>query len=262
MVPGLFLAPGCGGTMTVTRIFVEGTLEGRTSLVLTGAQRKYLCTVLRIRPGEEVIAFDGSGQEYLARFDSADRKRARLVIVRTNPARATESHLRLVLAQALLKAEKMDWVVQKAGELGVTEICPFTSARVVPSVVAQRAKARLERWARVAREASRQCGRTRSMEVGQVLTFEEVLSRGGSFDRAFICSSRGGETLERIASEEALPKSVLVAVGPEGGFTDEEVSRAVDRGFVCLSLGPRVLRAETAAIMAVGLVQHRFGDLL
>jgi|YNPNPStandDraft_1061719.scaffolds.fasta_scaffold55006_2 16S rRNA (uracil1498-N3)-methyltransferase len=248
--------------MTVTRIFVEGTLEGRRSLVLTGAQRKYLCTVLRIRPGEQVLAFDGSGLEYIARFDSADRKRARLVILGTNPALATESPLRLVLAQALLKAEKMDWVVQKAGELGVTEICPFTSARAVPSVLARRAQARLDRWARIAREASRQCGRTRSMEVGRVVAFEEILSRGSSFDRAFVCSSRGGETLERLTSGEAPPRSVLVAVGPEGGLTDEEVSLAVARGFVRLSLGPRVLRAETAAIIAVGLVQHRFGDLL
>ncbi len=245
----------------MTRLFIPHPLEGRDVVIITGPEHRYLCTVLRVRPGEEVVVFDGSGWEYLARFESATRKQARLVIVGKSKPVATESALTLIVAQALLKAEKMTLVVQKAVELGATEFFPFASERAIPVLVADDKRSRVDRWTKVAQEASRQCGRTRPMKVGHIMSFDEVLSLGISVDLALVCSSQGGEGLDRIVSGKEAPKSVLVTVGPEGGFSERELSLARAKGFVSVSLGPRILRAETAAIIATGLVQHRFGDL-
>ena len=244
----------------MTRILIEDELKGRSEVLVTGPQRKYLCTVLRMKPGEEVILFDQSGCEYTARFVSADRRCARLLILARRPSKS-ESPLRLILAQAILKAEKMEMVIQKAVELGASEIYPFTCERVVPVRRSPREISRLERWNKIALEASRQCGRTRTMEVTRSLSFEEVLERRHSVDLGMLLCSRGEIALGRLACKLQRPNSVLIVVGPEGGFSDRELAMALDQGLLTVSLGPRTLRAETAGIVAVGLAQHRFGDL-
>lgn len=247
----------CGA---LTRIYVQEELEGSHTVLLTGPQRRYLCTVLRIRPGDQVIVFDRSGGEYTARFTSADRKAARLTILGRHRSK-TESTLRLILAQALLKAEKMEMVIQKAVELGAKEFYPFTCDRVVPVPHPHRETTRIDRWRRIALEASQQCGRTVIPEVGRIIPFQEVLSKRPSVDLGLLFSFQGQITFGQLACQVNPPASVLVIVGPEGGFSELEVSMAVEKGFVPVSLGARTLRAETAGILAVGLVQFQFGDL-
>jgi 16S rRNA (uracil1498-N3)-methyltransferase len=239
---------------------VEHELGNENTLLLTGPQRRYLCTVLRAKPGEEIRVFDRSGWEYSARFVSADRRCASLVILGKKLV-STESSLKLILGQALLKAEKMEMVIQKAVELGASEIYPFTCERVVPIPHSNREVSRIERWKKIALEASRQCGRTAIVDVGMSLTFEEVLAKRKSVDLGLILSSKAEMPFSRLAQEIQRPGGVLVLVGPEGGFSDREAAMAIEQGFVPVSLGPRTLRAETAGIVVVGLVQHRFGDM-
>jgi len=234
------------------RLFVpRAHVEGRR-VRITGAELRHLRT-LRLGPGEQLAVFDEQGDEHDVRLERVGGHAAEALIVATRrPAR--ESALDLTLAPALLKGTKMDLVVEKATELGVRRIVPLLSRWTMP----QAGRDRIDRWRRIALAAAKQSGRT------AVPLVEEPMALG-----AFVGRPAAGLRLlawegEREASLAALPAradAVVVAVGPEGGFAEAEVAAARAAGFTTVSLAPRVLRAETAAIVAAALCLHRWGDL-
>jgi 16S rRNA (uracil1498-N3)-methyltransferase len=224
----------------------------KQSVKLTADEARHLREVLRLKPGDEVSVFDGAGREFCARVAQARREFAELELQNeTEPARP-ESPLRITLAVALLKGEKFDLVVQKATELGVTKFVPLIT-RYADIKLRDEADAtkRVVRWQRIALEAAKQSGRAWVPEVSAPTSLGSVLK-----NPCFLFSEKEGHGLTQIETEE-----ITAIIGSEGGWSDEELDEARAAGAEITTLGGRILRAETAAITAVALLQHRFGDL-
>jgi 16S rRNA (uracil1498-N3)-methyltransferase len=213
--------------------------------------------VLRLKPGALVAVFDGTGVEYEG-IVAETHGRCVTVRVRARTVPAVESPLRLTLAQALVKGEKFDLVVQKATELGVARIVPLVTHR---TIVGAYSPQRLERWRRIALEAAKQSRRTRLVQIEEPQPVRSLLEP--LHEPALFCAEREGAPLREIATQwaGAPPRRLLIFIGPEGGWTDEEIAAARRAGALLLSLGPRILRTETAGLVVLSMVQFLWGDL-
>jgi len=241
----------------VTRVFVRPDAVDANRVRFDAAEAHHLRRVLRLRPGAVVEGTDGAGGLYTIRLVTLDGDGGWGAIeARAEPAR--ESPCSITLAQAILKGDRMSWLVQKATELGVSRIVPMETERVVARAAGEGA-ARQTRWARIAREAVKQCGRVIVPGIDPPRAFPEVLAEVASHDVAWVCWEGGGQTLVEAAAGTA--SRLLLLIGPEGGFTADEVAAAESAGARRVSLGPRTLRAESAGLTAVALGQFLFGDL-
>ena len=226
-----------------------------THITLAGDESHHLTRVLRLPVGARVYAFDGCGNEYACDINTVSKQNAELSIVE-QLVDAVESPLRLTLALALLKGDKFDWVVQKATELGVTRIVPLLTDH---SEIrhAERAEHKLQRWHRITLEALKQCGRRRLVELVEPVSWPKFCAVETS-ELKLILSERGGQRLNELTQPVT---SACVAVASEGGWSEAELQLAAQHGFTPLHLGARILRAETAAVTGVALLQARLGDL-
>lgn len=235
--------------MSRERRFLVGELAPRVELA--GHEAHHLLHVLRLGVGDEVVLFDGRGRASRAVVTGCSQSSASLETLDEEPSR--ESYLHLALGVAALKADKMATVVQKLTELGVTRILPFLAER--GEVPAARASGGLARWRRVALEASKQSGRSLVPEIAEPRDLRSLLDAEAA--SALFVAHPGAPSI-------AFPPagaSVLALVGPEGGLSDAEIALAERRGARRFGLGPRTLRAETAAIVVAALLQHGAGDL-
>lgn len=227
--------------------------------LLQGPELAHLRKVLRLKPGDRVRVFDDAGWEHEAVIRQLSAEKGEIEIIESYEARR-ESPLQLTLALGLTKGEKIDWVVEKATELGVHRIVPFTSSFAVPRLDEKKIVARTARWNKIALSAVKQCGRTRRPEILPLCAFDALLDRPAMLKLIF-WEKEQHQSLYDARDKHTDTDSVLLAVGPEGGFTAQEAAAAVARGFATIGLGRRTLRAETAAIVALGLVQFLWGDL-
>ncbi len=233
-----------------------------TGISLQADEARHLREALRLKPGDEVYVFDGGGKEFQCEIEDIRRDSARLkVLAEVDPAKP-ESPLALTLAVALLKSDKFDLVVQKATELGVVRVVPvMTQLADIRLRDESDAGKRVTRWQRIAMEAAKQSGRALVPEVASPVRFTAFVQTAVPADHwRVMFSEREGESLS-ILEDVALPQSITALVGSEGGWTDEELEQARAASWNIVTLGGRVLRAETAAITATALLQHRFGDL-
>ncbi len=215
---------------------------------LRPGERHYLLDVLRLSPGETVEVFDGQGGRAPARLELAP---GGACLALAGPlVREALSARQVRLGVALLKGRKLDDVTRMATELGVAALVPFASARCIPRLDQARGAGRLARLRTIAAEAARQCGRADVPEVEAARSLDDLLAEAGEPARVMLCEHTGGPLLPALLGD--VP-ACLVLVGPEGGFAPEEVVRAEARGWLLGSLGTRVLRAETAAVLAAGL---------
>jgi len=214
--------------------------------------------VLRLRPGAAVRVFDGAGAEFEAVLDEVTR-RAVSARIRHSAAARPESPLRLVLAISPLKGDRMELVVQKATELGVTEIWPVVTSRTDAAARPALQGSRGERWEKVASGAAEQCGRAVVPHVPPTTTLAGLLARPFDGTRIALLETTGHPPLASLRVDPASP--VLLLVGPAGGFEPVEAESVRLAGFVSASIGPRILRAETAAVAAVAIAQASWGDL-
>lgn len=235
--------------------------ETGLEIVLKGPQKRYVRDVLRMSRGNAIVLFDGSGTEYLCTITEATQRHVKIRILGRQPG-CRESTLHIRIGIGLLKTNKMDLVIQKVSELGAREVYPVATRRAVAALDPDRAEQRRGRWQTIAQEASRQSGRATVADVRPVLSFDQILEQSRDSDLSLLFTTATASPLEAIARERATGlRRILLLVGPEGGFSPEEEEAALRKGYLAVGLGPRVLRAETAAILAVGLVQYRFGDL-
>lgn len=238
------------------RIFIPSVPEAEIPVALKGEEARYVLAVLRMRAGEELSLVDPRGGLHRARIERAGGSTLQLRVLESLPPRP-EPGTGVVLLQGILKGGKMDLVIQKATELGVREIVPFVTER---SQVRDTRK--LSRWRKVALEAARQCGRAAVPSVREPVPMKDFFRGSERPLKGFIFWEEGGRPLSAEPLKDS-EEDVLVAVGPEGGFTKEEAQGAEGRGLTVSTLGPLILRAETAAIAAVTLVQflmRRMGD--
>ena len=242
---------------------VAFALEGQT-VSLSADEARHARGVLRLQPGDEVYVFDGAGKEFRCAVREFVRDGAVLdVVEEVEPARP-ESPLNLTLAIALLKGEKFDLVVQKATELGASRIVPVATSRADVRIRnGDDAKRKVTRWQRIALEAAKQCGRARLMEIEEPVGFKALIDRPAEEgELRLMFAERNGTSLAEVARNPQSGSAKLFAlIGPEGGWADEEIELAREGGWKIVTLGGRTLRAETAAIAIVALLQHRFGDL-
>jgi 16S rRNA (uracil1498-N3)-methyltransferase len=234
-------------------------------VALAADETRHARSVLRLQPGDEVHVFDGEGHEYRCAIANFAQASCTLkVIEKVEPARP-DSQLNLTLAIALLKGEKFDLVVQKATELGVTSILPVLTSRAdVRLRNAPEAEKKVARWQRIALEATKQSGRACLLKVNEPVTLESLIAtpiEDGELRLMF--AERDGRTFAELAPHpQTRPSKVLALVGSEGGFSDEEIALTRAAAWPIITLGGRILRAETAAIVVAALLQHHWGDLV
>lgn len=222
----------------------------------------YAARVLRLRVGDEVIAFDGRGGEWQLRLVAVNPDRVQGELVAT-VATASSPRLPLILGQALPnQSSKMDWIVEKGSELGLTTLTPLYTARTVVREAPGRTEAKLSRWHRVAEAAARQCGRRHLLDIHPPQPLGDFCMAYESAAAKIICWEEESHQGIRDVLEAPIPIGpVAVLVGPEGGWTEPEVAQARAHGFVSVSLGPRLLRTETAALTLISLIRYAQGEL-
>jgi 16S rRNA (uracil1498-N3)-methyltransferase len=249
--------------MRLTRVYVEEALAPGTSRSLAGNAATHITRVLRLERGATLTLFDGRGGEYAARVEDLRKDRV-LVSIGAHAASERESPLAIVLAQGVSRGERMDLVVQKATELGVRRIVPLVTERTVVRLDPRQADNRLRHWRAIAIAACEQCGRNTlplidaSVRLDEWLgTASDSLARSAEFTRIVLSP----EAELRVRDLAPSSGGFLVLIGPEGGLAESEQTAAHAAGFQALTLGPRILRTETAAIAALAALQERLGDL-
>lgn len=229
------------------------------SVLLNLAETRHLRDVLRLRIGDEVRVFDGEGREFLCRIEKIEKKETDLQIIEEIFPSAPESNLNLTLAVALLKGEKFDLIVQKTCELGVSRIVPLITKRADIRIKdAKESGKKIERWRKIVLEASKQCGRAQLMQIETPTAFEEFIKNNDGVCVLF--SERDGESFESFVNKFSEAAKITAIVGSEGGWEDSEIETARQNNIHIVTLGGRILRAETAAITIPVLLQNRFGD--
>ena len=243
--------------MRLTRVHVTGPLAAGSRVTIAGDAANHIARVLRLQPGAPLTLFDGSGGEHAARVEEL-RKGAVLVTVGERSAADRESPLALTLAQGVSRGERMDWVVQKATELGVSKLVPVLTERSVVKLDAAQAQRKHRHWQGIAVAACEQSGRNRVPRIDAPLALPELLRAAAPQAHRLLLSPAG--TL-RMQDLQAPSGELIVLIGPEGGLAESEQRAALAAGYVAVRLGPRVLRTETAAVAALTLLQQRFGDI-
>ncbi len=241
--------------MAQPRFFVDATLVAGDSIRLPADVAHHALRVLRLRGGAPLLLFNGRGGEYLASLRVEGN--AALAQVEGFDPIDRESPLQLTLIQALVAADKLDWIVEKAVELGVDRVLVAPMQRSVVRLDAARAARRVRHWTDVARAACCQCGRNRVPSIEFVGSFDAVLAAVPTdWPRLLLVPTAGRGLRSAVAGDRA-----ALMVGPEGGFADSEIADAGRAGFVSVQLGPRVLRTETAGLAAIAALQATSGDL-
>jgi len=208
--------------------------------------------VVRLGVGEEIVLFNGDGGEVVALVDALERRRARARVL-VHVAREAELPFSVTLAQALPEGAKMDWIVEKAVEMGVAAIQPLSAQRCVVRLSGEREDKKRTHWQGIVEAASEQCGRNRLLRLHPLDDFRSWASQQDLHKRILL-SPRGGDSLAGWARHQP-PQALTLMVGPEGGFTREEEDLALSHGALALGMGSRILRTETAAIAAMGILQ-------
>lgn len=250
------------------RFPVEELKPGQTEIRLSEPESRHLKHVLRLKSGEIIRVFDGWGKEYDARITHTDDEEVRAVLIRkseSSPEFQVESPVHITIAQAFLKEKKMDELLRPLTELGINRWIPFIAQRSVARPDTKRMEARKQRWEKIAIESLKQCRRTRVPEITDTVSFAEMLDMDSNSDLRLIFWERIAEP-EFAGNSFVFQKSrayqrVFAVIGPEGGFSPQEIELAVKAGFQTAGIGPRILRAETAALAVCTLLQHCFGDI-
>ncbi len=242
------------------RFFIPAEQLQAPDTHLRGDEARHLLQVLRMKVGDEVILFDNSGQEYQARIRSVSGGKVFFEIV-DQQIILRESFLQLSLGLPLIRPQPFEWILQKGTELGVTAFHPFFSAHSRRNFQKTELETRENRWKKIIIEASKQCRRNVLSELHPVVSFLDLLKLSPGSLKIIPYEGESSRTLKDLQPGFFPSSPILALVGPEGGFPPEEVDLAEGEGFVPISLGPRTLRSETAALALICLCQFLWGDL-
>ena len=247
---------------SLRRFLVEDLEIENDFCVIKGREAHHMSKVLRMRERDAVILLDGKGGRFLAEIQSVSGHAVSMRIKETMDSAAVSS-VEITLCQAVIKSNPMDYLIQKTSELGVARILPFFSAHSVVHLDVERSKKKRRRWKEIAHSAAKQCNRDIPAEIGFPLSFKELLNLAVDTPgpKVILWEKENAQDLKTLLKDQDPPRRFTGMVGPEGGFTAEEMTRAWDAGFVPVSMGSRILRAETAAVVLVTLVQYEWGDL-
>lgn len=241
------------------RFFVSRDAFSEETAVITGSDAHHIRNVLRLKCGDRIRVFDGSGLEYVATISSMTDTCVELRLGEKINS-AEESPFRLSIGQALLKAQKMDFIVQKMTELGVFALYPFTCERSIPTGDIKKLSHKKNRWEKIAIEAAKQCNRHILPVIHDVQHLTSILADCQKNDlKIMLWEKVSDNNLKGVLTQAPAPEKVCVLIGPEGGFSSREAEEAVRAGFIPVGLGRRVLRAETATLAIISIIQYELG---
>lgn len=244
----------------MSRFYVETPHRMGDVIEISGAEARHIQRVLRLKEGDEIVLFDGKGMEYWGTIERQRFHRVTVKIGKTNTPQR-ESPIDIILGQALLKGDKMDYICQKSTEMGIAAIFPFISSRTIPIVSGERAERRRSRWERIVLESAKQCGRTVPPRVEAIRDLGSILENPfHGFVKLILWEREETALKERMREIDEHSGRFLFLVGPEGGFCDKEVSAAKGVGCIPVGLGPRILRSETVAVAMLSILHYEFGD--
>jgi 16S rRNA (uracil1498-N3)-methyltransferase len=244
----------------MSRFYVPAPQIEKGMIRVEGNEVRHIRRVLRLKTKDEIVIFDGLGKEYEGLIVEEDPSSVVIKIQNVFSSKR-DSPLEVTLAQSLLRGEKMDYLIQKATELGVKEIIPFFSSRSVPLLEKSGKLKRHHRWERIAIEASKQCGRGVIPKIEPLQDYSEMLKIASLDFFRLILWEREGIKLKEVLERSKEKAKIFAVIGPEGGFSQEEVEEAKGTGFIPVTLGKRILRAETASLCLLSILQYERGDI-
>ena len=246
--------------MTIPRIYSPNSLENKTICELGPDNLKYLKQVMRLKHGDKINIFDGFGREFEAVIKCFSTKTVFIELGKIIPT--ADKKIRITLAQAIPKARKMDTIVKSAAELGADVIIPFDAARSVGRIAGEKSSLKVARWQKIAGEAARCCHSSHIAKVSKISSFADMLSSASDDSlRLIFWEEESQKTIKDILTDKAFAttKDFFVVIGPEGGFSKDEVTMAKEAGFISVSLGRQILKVETAAAAIISILQYEKG---
>lgn len=241
------------------RYFVNKEQFIDNQVVITGDDVHHISKVLRGNIGEKIICANGEGYDVYAEIVSIEPKKVICKIVDT-VADTREPQIELILAQALPKADKMDLIIQKGTEIGVSAFLPFTSERTIVQLNDKKEQKRVERWEKIAKEAAEQAHRSRIPYILPVTDLKELLSDLRGILPLIAYEKENTNCLNKVLTDNSNQKRILLIIGPEGGFTEKEIKLAEEKGAISISLGKRILRTETAGIVGAANIIYQLDE--
>jgi 16S rRNA (uracil1498-N3)-methyltransferase len=246
--------------LTIPRIYSPDSLENKTTCELGPDNLKYLKQVMRLKNGDRINIFDGFGREFDAVIKNFSAKTVSIELGEMIPSAGRE--IQITLAQAIPKARKMDAIVKSASELGADFIIPFDAARSVSHIADEKSSAKVARWQKIAMEAARSSHSSHITKISNVLSFTDMLSAAsGNALKLIFWEEESQKTIKDILTDETLAgsKYFFIVVGPEGGFSKDEIIKTNDAGFLSVTLGRQILKVETAAAAIISIIQYEKG---
>ena len=241
----------------MSRFYVpkEAVKEGK--ILITGKEAHHILNVMRLKVSDDVVVFDGTGREYAGIVKETGRKSLSVEIISTR--NISHGQVRsIILIQSIPKKDKMDYIVEKATELGVNIIMPVMTGRTVPDWNESKRSGMAERWQKITEAAAKQCGRADIPQVLKITSFEEAVSNISANDLRLIAALEDKAVKLKDALKDGSGIKTVIAIGPEGDFTAQEVRMAMDHGFKTVNLGPRVLKSDTAALAALAMINYEY----
>jgi 16S rRNA (uracil1498-N3)-methyltransferase len=228
--------------------------------VITGQDAKHIAKVLRMLPNDKIIFTDGQGKDYISIITKISLDEIILEIKESHDSEC-ESPVKISVFQGMLKDKKMDTLIRHLTELGISKWIPLFCERAIPKPDQKKIDTRIQRWEKISKEALKQCNRSALPIIKKPVAFSDIIKGASQFDLKIIFWEDATASVKKLSQKTKDIKSICIMIGPEGGFSEEEANLAKEAGFEICSLGPRILRAETASITACSLIQHYFGDI-
>jgi 16S rRNA (uracil1498-N3)-methyltransferase len=241
----------------MSRFYVSKESVKGNQILISGKEAHHILDVMRLKVSDQIVVFDGTGKEYIGKVKEASRKSLSLEIIKERDA-VNQERYGVTLIQAIPKKDKMDYIVEKATELGVGRVIPITTARTIPDWNESKKAGIVERWQKIAQEAAKQCGRAILPEIGQISTLEEAVRNIDGYNPKLIAALSDKAVKLKDALKNCPPGNIIAAIGPEGDFTPEEIDFANGAGFKTISLGPRVLKSDTAALALLAMINYEY----
>lgn len=238
------------------RVYTDQSLSTGQEVLLDSATSRHLITVLRLKAGDQVTLFNGQGGEFLSELSQCSAKKAAVTVTEYSPINR-ESPLHIHLGIGLSRGDRMDWVIQKATEAGVSEITPLYTEHTEVKLKGDRSEKKMRHWQQISVSASEQCYRTKLPEIHSPLALEAWINNVKA-EKKLVLHHRSKDSISELSQQVA--SSTALLIGPEGGLSPKEIQQAEASSFAPLTLGPRVLRTETAPVIAIGILQSLWGD--
>lgn len=240
--------------------YIEEVRHGQKRCIINGSEARHIYKVLRMGVGDSLLLMDKDGTRYKAVIESIRQGKVNVIIKEVLPPLAP-SPVEILVCISMIRSDPLDLVIQKASELGASKVQPFYSERSIVKVPKERLQLRLRHWNEVAKNAAKQCGRSKPLEVLAPISLHELLSQDLDESLCLLLWEQESSVSIKEVLRKAKKRKIIGVIGPEGGFSKKEVDMLREKGFISVTMGARILRAETAAIVFVALAQYELGDL-